>query len=110
MGIKANHKRSKELQGQLKRAEAKLRQAHFEEGRLKGSAAQAKEKLLKAMVTQYHQKQALKSESQKVLDELKDEKSTRYKANKATQEAVKLAKTIPDQQQVDAKASQAKSL
>merc|ERR1712093_850046 len=62
------------------------------------------------MVTQIHQKNSLKSATNRAIDELKDEKSTRAKAHKATVKAVKLAKTSKDMAPVNTQAGKAKAL
>jgi hypothetical protein len=91
--IKRNTELTVKQQAKLKQAQARLRKLQYGEGEAAQTAASAREKLLKALVKQIHQKNGLKSHAQKAIDELKDVKSTRYKANYATGEAVKYAET-----------------
>jgi len=93
--INANNKKLGELAGKLGRDESKLRHLQYEEGSIKGSAAQAKEKVLKAMVHQYHQKHAVMDDEKKIKAELADKNSLRSKANKQTREAEVLARKEP---------------
>jgi len=108
--IKRNHARTKAQQRELARAESALRKGKYAEQNVSQLAKSSKEKLIKAMVTQIHQKNALKTDAQLAIDELKDEKSTRYKAHKATVKAVKLAKSSKDMGPVSSQAGKAKSL
>merc|ERR1711934_344593 len=108
--IKRNHAKTKKQQAQLKAAENALRSGKYKEKNVSQLARAARERLLKAMVTQIHQKNALKSSTQLAINELKDEKSTRAKAHKATVKAVKLAKTSKDMAPVTSQAGKAKSL
>merc|ERR1711904_166494 len=108
--IKRNHAKTKKQQAQLKAAENALRSGKYKEKNVSQLARAARERLLKAMVTQIHQKNALKSSTQLAINELKDEKSTRAKAHKATVKAVKLAKTSKDMAPVNTQAGKAKAL
>merc|ERR1711939_821095 len=108
--IKRNHAKTKKQQAQLKAAENALRSGKYKEKNVSQLARAARERLLKAMVTQIHQKNALKSSTQLAINEPKDEKSTRAKAHKATVKAVKLAKTSKDMAPVNTQAGKAKAL
>merc|ERR1712072_1086936 len=108
--IKRNHAKTKKQQAQLKAAENALRSGKYKEKNVSQLARAARERLLKAMVTQIHQKNALKSSTQLAINELKDEKSTRAKAHKATVKAVKLVKTSKDMAPVNTQAGKAKAL
>jgi len=108
--IKRNQKEAKKLGKDLIKAKEALRQRVFEEQRFKTSAAVAKEKLMKALVQDEHQKMAMKAAKTSVADELKDQNSLRAKANKATTEAVALAEKEPTMAKVTPKAAEAKQL
>merc|ERR1711912_10066 len=108
--IKSNNQKLRGLANKLGSDESKLRHLQYEEGSIKGSAAQAKEKVLKAMVHQYHQKQALMGDEKKVKAELADENSTRSKANRKTHEAEKLARKEPKMSKVTTASNAAKAL
>merc|ERR1711988_135520 len=110
--IDRNNKKLGDLANKLGRDESKLRHLQYEEGAIKGSAAQAKEKVLKAMVRQYHQKPALMGDEKKVKAELADENSTRSKANRKTHAAEKMARKTPpsDYSKLDEEANAAKAL
>merc|ERR1711904_293225 len=106
--IKRNTEKTVKQQAKLKQAQDALRKLQYGENGAAQTAAGAHEKLLKAMVKQIQQKNALKSHANKAIDELKDVKSARYKANYATGEAVKWAETKCE---IDStKTSKAKSL
>jgi len=108
--IKRNQEKTVKQQAALKSAEETLRKLRYGEHNAASKAQAAREKLVKTVVKEITQKNGLKHFTNKAMNELKDEKSTRYKANKATHAAVKLAETQPDQAPVNAKASEAKSL
>jgi len=108
--IKENTASAATLQRKLGGAESKLRHLQYEEGQTKGIAAQAKEKVLKAMIHQYHQKQALMGDEKKVKAELADENSTRSRANRATHSAEKLARKDGDTTGVKGAADKARNL
>merc|ERR1711904_473411 len=108
--IKRNHAKTKKQQAALASAENALRSGKYKEKNGPQLARAARERLLKAMVTQIHQKNSLKSSTQLAINELKDEKSTRAKAHKATVKAVKLAKTSKDMAPVNTQAGKAKAL
>merc|ERR1711959_877713 len=101
--IKRNHAKTKKQQAQLKAAENALRSGKYKEKNVSQLARAARER-------QIHQKNALKSSTQLAINELKDEKSTRAKAHKATVKAVKLAKTSKDMAPVNTQAGKAKAL
>merc|ERR1712072_1152463 len=108
--IKKNQEKTVKQQAALKAAEDRLRKLRYGEHNAASAAQMAREKLVKTVVKEIKQKNGLKHFTNQAINELKNEKSTRYKANKLTHAAVKLAETQPDQAPVNAKASSAKAM
>jgi len=94
--IRKNHSKAKAQQAALKRAEDALRQVKYDEKGVAKMAAQAKERLLKAMGKEAGLKAGLSKDESNVLNELRDEKSLRSQAHRATLKAIRYAETKKD--------------
>lgn len=108
--IRRNHAKSKEQQAALKRAEDALRQVKYDEKGIAKMAHQAKERLLKAMGKEKGMMKGLSADEKNVLNELRDEKSLRSQAHRATLKAVRYAKTKKDFAPAKTEAGRAKGL
>jgi len=108
--ITANHRRTKQIQAGMQKAQDALRQAQFESGRIEGTAATSKHKLMETLIAEWRQKNALNKSQKNVKDEMKDKNSLRFKANVATKDAVAHAKKDKTMNQATAKSNEAKGL
>jgi len=108
--IRSNHRKVKAQQDAMHRAETALRQVKYSEHGLIHSANKARHNVVVALARQIRAKNGLNKDEKSVLNELRNEKSWRSKAHRATLAAISLAKVSKTMAPVDSKASKAKGL